>query len=61
MGVQFAMRITFLLLLTYGLSVAAALPMAKSGSIDICGNVSIPYSFGITVNCYFNDWWAMSL
>ena len=55
MGVQFAMRITFLLLLTYGLLEAIAPPMAKRGCIDICGNVSIPYSFGITVNCYFND------
>ena len=59
MGVQFAMRITFLLLLTYGLLEAIAPPMAKRGCIDICGNASIPYSFGITVNCYFNDWWAM--
>ncbi|KAL4599894.1 hypothetical protein ACB092_11G159400 [Castanea dentata] len=60
MGVQFAMRIAFLLLMTYGLSEAAAPPMAKPGCIDLCGNVSIPYPFGITADCYFNHWFNIT-
>ena len=61
MGVQFVMRITFLLLLTYGLAAAAAPPpMAKPGCNDTCGNVSIPYPFGIRADCYFNDWFKIN-
>ena len=43
MGVQFVMRITFLLLLTYGLAEAAAPPMVKPSCTEFCGTVSIPY------------------
>ena len=61
MGVQFVMRITFLLLLTYGLAEAAAPPMAVPGCKDICGNVSIPYPFGMTAaGCYLNDWFKIN-
>ena len=61
MGVQFAMRVTFLLLLINGLSEAAAPPpMAKPGCTGLCGNVSIPYPFGITAGCYFNDWFHIN-
>ena len=61
MGVQFAMRVTFLLLLIYGLSEAAPPPpMAKPGCTGLCGNVSIPYPFGITAGCYFNDWFHIN-
>ena len=59
MGVQFVMRITFLLLLTYGLAEAAAPPMAMPGCKDTCGNVSIPYPFGMTAGCYLNDWFKI--
>ena len=60
MGVQFVMRITFLLLLTCGLAEAAAPPMAVPGCKDICGNVSIPYPFGMTTaSCYLNDWFRI--
>ena len=60
MGVQFVMRITFLLLLTYGLAEAAAPPMPVPGCKDICGNVSIPYPFGMTTaSCYLNDWFRI--
>ena len=63
MGVEFLMRITFLLLLTYGLAEAAAAPppMAVPGCKDICGNVSIPYPFGMTTaGCYLNDWFRIN-
>ena len=60
MGVQFVMRITFLLLLTYGLAEAAPPPMAKPGCNDRCGNVSIPYPFGMTAaSCYLNNWFRI--
>ncbi|WRX30649.1 Serine-threonine/tyrosine-protein kinase [Theobroma cacao] len=42
-----------------GLLLAAAAaestPIAKPGCQDICGNVSIPYPFGTTEDCYFNE------
>ena len=60
MGVQFVMRITFLLLLTYGLAEAAAPPMAMPGCNDSCGNVSIPYPFGMTADCYLNYWFKIN-
>ncbi|KAF3961281.1 hypothetical protein CMV_014085 [Castanea mollissima] len=54
------MRITFLLLLTYGLAEAAAPPMAVPGCNDMCGNVGIPYPFGMTTaGCYLNDWFKI--
>uniref|UniRef100_A0A7N2LFX0 Wall-associated receptor kinase galacturonan-binding domain-containing protein n=1 Tax=Quercus lobata TaxID=97700 RepID=A0A7N2LFX0_QUELO len=61
MGVQFVMRITFLLLLTYGLAEAAAPPMVKPNCPEFCGNVSIPYPFGMTIaDCYLNDWFKIN-
>uniref|UniRef100_A0A7N2LGK5 Wall-associated receptor kinase galacturonan-binding domain-containing protein n=1 Tax=Quercus lobata TaxID=97700 RepID=A0A7N2LGK5_QUELO len=60
MGVQFVMRITFLLLLTYGLAEAAPPPLAMPGCKDTCGNVSIPYPFGMTAGCYLNDWFKIN-
>uniref|UniRef100_A0A7N2LI54 Wall-associated receptor kinase galacturonan-binding domain-containing protein n=1 Tax=Quercus lobata TaxID=97700 RepID=A0A7N2LI54_QUELO len=53
MAVTFVMRITFLLLLAvaYGLAEGAP-PMAKHNCPDRCGNVSIPYPFGIGSNCF---------
>ena len=60
MGVQFVMRITFLILLTYGLAEAASPPMVKPNCPEFCGNVSIPYPFGmITADCYLNDWFKI--
>nr|XP_023895757.1 wall-associated receptor kinase-like 8 [Quercus suber] len=55
MAVKFVMRITFLLLLAvaYGLAEGAP-PMAKPNCPDRCGNVSIPYPFGIGSNCFMN-------
>ena len=52
---KFVMRITFLLLLAvaYGLAEGAP-PMAKHNCPDRCGNVSIPYPFGIGSNCFMH-------
>ncbi|KAL4605437.1 hypothetical protein ACB092_09G028900 [Castanea dentata] len=56
MAVQFVMRITILVLLTYELAEAdaAAAPIAKSGCSSSCGNLTIPYPFGIGPNCYMD-------
>ena len=55
MAVKFVMRITFLLLLAvaYGLAEGAP-PMAKPNCPASCGNVSIPYPFGIGSNCFMH-------
>ena len=59
MAVQVVMRITFLLLLTtYELAEAAA-PIVKPNCSDSCGNIYIPYPFGMTTGCYFNDWFKI--
>ncbi|XVE60239.1 hypothetical protein DITRI_Ditri05aG0112500 [Diplodiscus trichospermus] len=47
-------------LVVIGLLVAAAAAdestlVAKPGCQEICGNVTIPYPFGTTEDCYFND------
>ena len=55
MAVKFVMRVTFLLLLAvaYGLAEGAP-PMAKPNCPASCGNVSIPYPFGIGSNCFMH-------
>ena len=30
-----------------------------SGAAAVCGNVTIPYPFGIEPNCYIDDWFAI--
>ncbi|KMT03230.1 hypothetical protein BVRB_8g197770 isoform B [Beta vulgaris subsp. vulgaris] len=39
--------------------VAAATRIAKPGCKDHCGNISIPYPFGIGPNCYHNPWFEV--
>ena len=55
MAVQFVMRITILVLLTYELAEAeAAAPIAKPNCNSRCGNLEIPYPFGIGPDCYMD-------
>ncbi|KAM4078269.1 hypothetical protein ACB094_09G024300 [Castanea mollissima] len=54
MVVQFVMRITILVLLTYELAEAAAAPIAKPDCNSSCGNLEIPYPFGIGPDCYMD-------
>nr|XP_023897496.1 wall-associated receptor kinase-like 22 [Quercus suber] len=57
MAVQFVMRITILVLLTYELAEAeaAAPPIAKPNCYNSsCGNLEIPYPFGIGPDCYMD-------
>ena len=51
---KFVMRITFLLLLAVAYGLAGAPPMANPNCRDSCGNVSIPYPFGIGSNCFMH-------
>ncbi|XP_065635639.1 LOW QUALITY PROTEIN: wall-associated receptor kinase-like 8 [Quercus suber] len=56
MAVKFVMRITFLLLLAVAFGFAeGAPPMAKPNCPDRCGNVSIPYPFGIGSDCFMHQ------
>ena len=56
--------VTLLLQLTISLlclKQASAVPSpAKQGCTDICGNVSIPYPFGIGRDCYFSDYFSVN-
>ena len=54
MPVQFVMRITILVLLTYELAEAAAAPIAKPDCNSSCGNLKIPFPFGIGPRCYMD-------
>ncbi|KAL5708226.1 hypothetical protein ACHQM5_019045 [Ranunculus cassubicifolius] len=46
----------FFLFLRFVLATAQALIIAKPGCQDKCGEVSIPYPFGIGRNCFMNIW-----
>ncbi|KAJ9677116.1 hypothetical protein PVL29_022223 [Vitis rotundifolia] len=58
------MSITLLLQLIISLlclkEASAAPSLAKQGCVAHCGNVSIPYPFGIGKDCYFNDYFSIN-
>ncbi|KAL5722883.1 hypothetical protein ACHQM5_006343 [Ranunculus cassubicifolius] len=47
---------SFFLLLFFVLSLAEAIIIAKPGCQDTCGNITIPYPFGIGSRCSINRW-----
>ncbi|GMI70177.1 WALL ASSOCIATED KINASE LIKE 8 [Hibiscus trionum] len=59
MVTRFALSLSFLLLLTSNLTLAAN-STAKPGCIESCGEVGVPYPFGIGLNCSLNSWFEVS-
>ncbi|KAL4364310.1 hypothetical protein GQ457_04G026120 [Hibiscus cannabinus] len=65
MAFRFASTLTFLLLLTTYVSLASAanstaIPRAKHGCKDSCGDAIVPYPFGIGPNCSFDSWFEVT-
>ncbi|XVF86291.1 hypothetical protein PTKIN_Ptkin18bG0028100 [Pterospermum kingtungense] len=58
MRMQWMHSFIFLLLLIFKIVVAAP-PLAKNNCKDRCGNVSIPYPFGIGAKCSLNSWFEI--
>ncbi|GAB4830671.1 hypothetical protein Ancab_040289 [Ancistrocladus abbreviatus] len=56
---QIELIILLWLTLSLTISGADAFPIAKHGCADSCGNVSIPYPFGIGPNCYNDSWYEI--
>ncbi|XP_059629491.1 wall-associated receptor kinase-like 10 [Cornus florida] len=58
MVTQLVLQVTLLLWLTLteasSSALALAASIAKSGCLDKCGNITIPYPFGIGANCFAN-------
>ena len=58
------MSITLLLQLIISLlclkEASASPSLAKQGCVAHCGDVSIPYPFGIGTGCYFNDYFSIN-
>ena len=58
MAVQSVIMINLLLVvLTNGL--AEEPPISQPGCKDQCGNVTVPYPFGIGHSCYIDDWFEI--
>ncbi|XP_008229606.1 PREDICTED: wall-associated receptor kinase-like 22 [Prunus mume] len=49
-----------LLLWKISTALAQSPALAKSGCQSQCGNVTIPYPFGIGANCYVDEWFSIS-
>ncbi|GAB4830672.1 hypothetical protein Ancab_040290 [Ancistrocladus abbreviatus] len=56
---QIELLILLWVTLSLTISEADAFPIAKNGCADSCGNVSIPYPFGIGPNCYHDSWYEI--
>ncbi|KAK4265728.1 hypothetical protein QN277_026745 [Acacia crassicarpa] len=55
-----ALHLKLLLLLCTATAAAAATAQTKPGCNDRCGNVSIPYPFGTSKNCYIDELFSVN-
>ncbi|GKU98427.1 hypothetical protein SLEP1_g11437 [Rubroshorea leprosula] len=55
MGIHERFWLVILIAASLAAIVAEPAPIAKPGCQDSCGNVSIPYPFGTTEGCYYNE------
>ncbi|KAJ9189877.1 hypothetical protein P3X46_001128, partial [Hevea brasiliensis] len=60
MAVEFVCQFSFSLALLLTIELAMAAPrMPKLNCEDHCGNISIPYPFGISKDCYLDEWFEI--
>ena len=61
MSMSVTMLLRLIMSLLWLIKQASTAPsLAKPGCIADCGNISIPYPFGIGKDCYFNDYFSVN-